>query len=93
MTYEYQRKKAALRRECGIKAFRILKINGNRLTIRNPVDREKVIDLISVRNPGAYKSGDYIDVIFNKTGVSSYVTQFLGDTPPEFAPTSGEDIS
>ena len=92
MAYEFERIKPALRRMNGIRAFRILKVRGNNLIVRNPWNMEKTFDLITVKNPNDYKIGDYIDAIINRMGASSYMSQFLGNTPLEFAPTNGEEI-
>ncbi len=93
MTYEYERTKPALRRTCSIHAYKILNIKGNRLIVRNLYNREEMFDLISVKNPEDYKTGDYVDAIIGKLGSSSRMVQFLGKTPPEFVPNNGQEIS
>jgi len=92
MKYEFERSKPALRRMNSIRAFKILNVKGNNLIVRNPYDREKTFDLITVKNPNDYKIGNYIDAIISRTGTSSYMSQFLGNTPPELVPTAGEEI-
>ena len=84
MTYKYEQTKPILRRRNGIRAFKILDIKGNNLIVRNPYDRERTFDLITVKNPSDHKVGDFIDAVISRMGTSSYMAQFLGKTPPEF---------
>ena len=91
MTYKYEQTKPALRRMNDIRAFKILDIKGNNLIVRNPYDRERIFDLIAVKNPNEYKVGGYIDVIINRMGTSSYMAQFLGKTPSDFI-DNGKEI-
>lgn len=91
MEYEFERTKPILRRRNGIRAFKILDIKGNNLIVRNPWNRKKIFDLIIVKNSNDYKVGGYIDAIISRMGTSSYVTQFLGKTPPEFI-ENGKEI-
>ena len=91
MTYKYEQTKPALRRMNGIRAFKILDIRDNNLIVRNPYDREKIFDLITVKNPSNYKVGDFIDAIISRMGTSSYMAQFLGKTPSDFI-DNGKEI-
>lgn len=91
MEYEFERTKPALRRMNGIRAFKILDIKGNNLIVRNPYDRERIFDLITVKNPSDYEVGGFIDAIISRMGTSSYKAQFLGKTPSNFI-DNGKEI-
>lgn len=82
---------AAKRRENNIRSFKILDIKGDGLIIRNATNKETCVS-ITVPDPRDYEVGNYVDVIFSRTGTSSFKTEFLGKTPQEFVPQSNIEI-
>ena len=92
MEYKAEQKSKVRRIMDNIRAFRILDIKGNSLIIRNATDRNACA-MIDVPDTKGYETGGYVDVIFSRMGTSSYRTEFLGKTPPEFAPENEVDIS
>lgn len=91
MGYRPEQTKEVQRLMNNIRAFRILDIKGNGLIIRNATNKESCAT-IDVPDTKKYEIGGYVDVIFSKTGTSSYRTEFLGKTPPEFAPKHEVEI-
>lgn len=80
-----------LRRRNFIRAFKILGIQGNNLIVRNSFDRNKTAEF-AVSEPNEYKVGGYVDMVFIKTGTSSYTIELIGYTPPEFTPKGNVEI-
>lgn len=81
---------ATKRRENNIRSFKILDIKGDGLIIRNAVNKGTCS--IAVLDSSDYEVGNYVDVIFSRTGTSSFKTEFLGKTPQEFVPQSNIEI-
>ena len=91
MNYKQEQTTTILRHRNSIKAYKILDIQGNNLIIRNNLDKSKMIEF-AVSEPGNYKVGSYVDMIFTRMGSSSHRIELIGHTPPEFMPDNGVDI-
>lgn len=91
MAYKIEQTSKVRRLTANIRAFRILDIKDKCLVIRNATDRNACA-MIEVPDTKEYETGGYVDVIFSKMGTSSYRTEFLGKTPPEFVPKNRTDI-
>lgn len=92
MTYKHEQTKPVLRRRNSIRTYKVLDIKEGNLIVRNPYKREKTEEILVPKLENDYKVGDYADIIFCKMGSSSYKTELIGHTPPEFVSTNGEDI-
>lgn len=91
MEYRREQMITTLRRRNSIRAFRILDVQGNNLIVRNSLDRSKTAKF-AVSEPDEYKVGDCVDMIFIKTGSSSYSIELIGHTPEEFIPKGNVEI-
>lgn len=91
MEYKREQTTAVLRRRNFIRAFKILDIQGNNLIVRNNLDKSKKAKF-PVSEPGNYKIGSCVDMVFIKTGSSSHTIELIGITPPEFIPQSNIEI-
>lgn len=86
-----------MRRNCNVKAFKILDVSGKNLILRLPAvfGKNRTME-IPVAKPESYSIGKYVDIILIYTidgGVaSSYKAEFLGKTPEQFIPENGEEI-
>lgn len=92
MEYKKEQTKLILRKRNSIQAYKILDIKGGNLIVRNPYKRENTAEILVPKLTNDYKVGDYTDIIFCRTGSTSYKMEVVGHTPSEFAPTNGEDI-
>lgn len=86
-----------MRRNCNVKAFRILDVSDKNLVLKLPdAFGENRTMKIPVANSENYSVGEYVDIILIYTidgGVaSSYKAEFLGKTPEQFIPENGEEI-
>lgn len=92
MAYKHEQTTVILRLRNSIRAFKILDIKGNNLITRNNFNKDKTVEF-EVLNPDNYNIGDYVDMIFFRTGSSSYRIELIGHTPSGFMPVNGEDIA
>ena len=92
MECKFEQTKLVLRKRNSIKAFKILDVREGCLIVRNPYKRENTVEIPVPKLADDYKVGDFADVVFYKIGSTSYRTELLGHTPPDFVPTDGEDI-
>lgn len=91
MKYKHEQTTTILRHRNSIRAYRILDIQGNNLIIRSNLDKEKTMEF-AVSDPDNYKVNDYVDMVFTRTGSSSYRIELIGHTPSTFTPNNGIDI-
>ena len=92
MTYKQEQTKQILRRRNSIRAYKVLDIQEGNLIVRNPYKREHTENIYVPKLADDYKVGDYADIIFCKMGSSSYKTELIGHTPPEFVLSNGKNI-
>lgn len=91
MAYKHEQTTVLLRLRNSIRAFKILDIKGNNLIIRNNFNKDKTVEF-EVLNPNNYNIGDYVDMIFCRTGSNSHRIELIGHTPLEFIPDNRQDI-
>lgn len=91
MEYKREQSTIVLRRRNSVRAFRVLAIQGDNLIVRNSYDRDKTAEF-AVSEPDEYKVGDYVDMVFIKTGTNSHTIELIGHTPPEFTPKGNVEI-
>ncbi len=91
MEYKREQSTIVLRRRNSVRAFRVLAIQGDNLIVRNSYDRDKTAEF-AVSEPDEYKAGDYVDMVFIKTGTNSHTIELIGHTPPEFTPKGNVEI-
>ena len=92
MTYKQEQTKQIFRRRNSIRAYKVLDIQEGNLIVRNPYKREYTENISVPKLASDYEVGDYADIIFCKTGSSSYRTELIGHTPPKFVPSDGEEV-
>lgn len=92
MEYKHEQTTTVLRRRNSIRSYRILDIQGDNLVIRNPYNRECTVGIPVPKLVGGYKVGDYVDIIYFRTGSTGYKAKVIGHTPPEFTLDNGADI-
>lgn len=97
--YDERQLTAYSRSFSGIKAHRIIRVEGKKLTIPLPSafsGRTATFELNQRFDPENHVEGKYIDVILTYTSyqgrASGYRLTYIGITPPKFIPTSGENI-
>lgn len=92
MTYKREQKTAALRNNNGIKAYRILGIEGNYLIFQLWLNSDKQGRLM-VSTPEEYNIGEYIDLQVVRTGSASHSAKLIGRTPAAFVPADERNIA
>jgi len=91
MEYKREQTTTILRRRNFIRAFKILDIQGSNLIVRNSFNRNKTAEF-AVSEPDEYKVGDYVDMVFTKTGSNSHTIELIGHTPTQFTPKGNAEI-
>lgn len=91
MEYKKEQMNLRLRTTNSIRAFKILDIENGKISILNPYSK-RIEKISSKMLQNESEVGNYVDVIFCKTGSHSYSIEVMGFTPPEFTPRNGEDI-
>lgn len=82
----------ALRKQNGIKSYRILDIQDEYLIFQlwlNSDEQGKVM----VSAPEKYKIGQYIDLQVIRTSKTSHTVKLIGQTPQKFIPASKQNIA
>lgn len=92
MEYKHIQTTAALRNQNGIKAHRILGIEGNSLIFQLWLNSDEQ-GRLSVSMPEEYKVGQYIDLQVVWTSKASYQIHMIGRTPQKFIPNDGRNIA
>lgn len=92
MEYKKEQTKLIFRRRNSIRAYKILDIKDGSLIVRNPYKRENATEIEVPKPTDDYKVGDYADIIFLRTGNTGRKIEVVGHTPPEFVPTTRDDI-
>ena len=79
------------RYRAGIRGHRILDIRGNDLIFRLQNGSDKTA-VIPVTDAGNYRTGEYVDLVIEITGKTSFTVKKVGKTPERFIPADGAEI-
>lgn len=77
------------RHKNNIYALKVLRVDENRVVVRNALDTSTYISLVA---PDSYhEAGTYVDVVFSEKD-KTFNARLIGITPPEFVPDNGVEI-
>ncbi len=79
------------RYRAGIRAYRILDIRGNDLIFRLQNKSEKTC-VVPVTDAENYRPGEYVDLVIEITGKTSFTAKMVGKTPSQFVPADSAEI-
>lgn len=92
MEYKAIQKTESLRCANGVKAYRILDIQGKDLIFQLWFNDESSRGSIKVSFPKEYQIGEYVDLQVIRTSKMSYQVTLIGRTPATFVPADGRNM-